>query len=134
MATNLLNFGIFEGRVVSQPFYFQANGGEVVSLKLAARRNWTPKGQDGPDSDFIEFRDYIPVNNSRSGGHGVYDYLEAGDLVKVEFTLRSSVSTKDGEKNYYQTCQIEQLQISESKAVRDARRKEKATAAVPKKK
>ena len=129
--SNINNRGYFEGRLTSDPRYFQTQNGDVVSLKLACRRNYTSKGADAPDSDFIEFRDYIA---SQSRGHGVYDFLMAGDLVKVEYTLRSSVSEKDGEKSYYQTCQIEQIEIAESRAVREARRKEKASAASSKKK
>ena len=121
---NINNHGEFEGRLVSNPVYFPVtsnpSGGTVVALKLACRRNFAPKGSKGePETDYIDFRDYLP---GKVKGHGIYDFLEVGDAVKVVFSLRSSVGEKNGERTYYQTAQIEQIQIAESKAVREARR------------
>lgn len=120
---NLNNHGEFEGRLVSTPVYFPVTsnpvGGTVVALKLACKRNFAPKGSKEPETDFIEFRDFLPGTVK---GYGIYDFLEVGDAVKVAFSLRSSVGEKNGERTYYQTAQIEQIQIAESKAVRESRR------------
>ena len=125
---NMHNFGLFEGRIVSNPVFFPVtstpSGGTVVVLKLACKRNFASKGSKEPESDFIEFRDYLP---GTVRGHGIYDYLDIGDLVKVAFSLRSSVSDKNGEKTYYQTAQVEQIQIAEPRAIREARRDSKET-------
>ena len=128
--TNLCNRGYFEGRLVSAPVFFPATGGgRVVSIKVACKRNFT--SNNGRDSDFIEFRDFVSPS---AIGNRVYDFLETGDLIKIEYELRSSVGTsQDGSKTYYQQPQIQHLMIAESRRVREARRQAKQEATPPNK-
>ena len=115
---NQSNFGIYCGRLATEPVFFQtAGGGEIAILRVGCRRNFT-KGQDEPESDFAEFRGFIPKNTV---GHGVYSYIHTGDLVSIQYSLRTGVTEKDGERHYYQSCTIENLEIKEGKTVRQER-------------
>ena len=79
---NQRNYGIYEGRLAQDPVFFgMASGAESVILKVGCRRNYTSKGADEPESDFAEFRSYIPANNA---SHGVYGFLHTGDLVSLD--------------------------------------------------
>ena len=116
---NQRNYGIYEGRLAQDPVFFSTAGGaESVILKVGCRRNYTSKGADEPESDFAEFRGYIPANNA---SHGVYGFLHTGDLVSIQYSLRTGSSEKDGERTYYQSCQIENLEIKEGRQVREER-------------
>ena len=117
---NQRNFGTYEGRLVNDPVYFvTGNGGETVILKVACRRNYTTQGAEEPESDFAEFRGYIPKNMAN---HGIYGYMHTGDLVSIIYSLRTGSSeSKDGSTNYYQSCTIEQIDMKESRQVREER-------------
>ena len=99
---NQRNYGIYEGRLAQDPVFFAtAGGGENVILK-----------------DFAEFRGYIPKTTAN---HGVYGFLHTGDLVSIQYSLRTGSSEKDGERTYYQSCQVENLEIREGRQVREER-------------
>ena len=116
---NQKNFGIYEGRLASEPVYFSTAGGaETVILKVGCRRNFTSRGSSEPESDFAEFRAFIPKANA---GHGIYGYLHTGDLVSIQYSLRTGSTEKDGVRNFYQSCQIENLDIKEGRQVREER-------------
>ena len=112
---DMKNFGIYEGRLYKDPVFFQnANGSETVILAVARKRSF------GEESDFIEFHGF---NGKDVKNHGVYGYLQTGDKVTIQFSLRSGRSEKsDGTTAYYQSLLIEDLDIAESKDVREARR------------
>ena len=82
---NQRNYGIYEGRLAQDPVFFAtAGGGENVILKVGCRRNFTSAGAAEPESDFAEFRGYIPKTTAN---HGVYGFLHTGDLVSIRFCL-----------------------------------------------
>ena len=113
---NQRNYGIYEGRLAQDPVFFAtAGGGENVILKVGCRRNYSfPE----PESDFAEFRGYIPKTTAN---HGVYGFLHTGDLVSIQYSLRTGSSEKDRERTYYQSCQVENLEIREGRQVREER-------------
>lgn len=116
---NLRNYGIYEGRLAQDPVFFAtAGGGENVILKVGCRRNFTSAGAAEPESDFAAFRGYIPKTTAN---HGVYGFLHTGDLVSIQYSLRTGSSEKDGERTYYQSCQVENLEIREGRQVREER-------------
>ena len=124
---NQKNFGIYEGRLTQDPLFFTTTGGgESVILKAGCRRNFTTNGATEPESDFAEFRGYVAKNTAN---HGVYGYLHKGDLVSIQYSLRTGSSEKDGERTYYQSCQIENLDIKESRQVREERLQARAAEA-----
>ena len=104
---NQRNYGIYEGRLAQDPVFFAtAGGGENVILKVGCRRNFTSAGAAEPESDFAAFRGYIPKTTAN---HGVYGFLHTGDLVSIR------------ERTYYQSCQVENLEIREGRQVREER-------------
>ena len=114
------NYGIYLGRLSCEPkFFASANGGETVILKIACRRNFRSRTSEEPVSDFAEFRAYIPP---QTAGHGIYAYLHTGDLVSVQYCLRTGSSEQiDGTRTYFQSCYIENLEIREGRQVREER-------------
>lgn len=117
---NQRNYGIYEGRLTQDPVFFvTAGGGESVILKVGCRRNFISNGANDPESDFAELRGFIPKNTAN---HGVYGYLHTGDLVSIQYSLRTGMTEKNGVRNYYQSCQIENLEIKEGRQIREERR------------
>lgn len=110
------NFGIFEGRLSQEIKYFEHKSGETAVLHVACERGYG--GKEDTPTDFIEFRAFIPKNTM---SHGVFGYLHTGDLVGIQYSLRSSMSEKDGEKTYYQTAFVEGIDIKEGRQVRTER-------------
>ena len=117
---NQRNYGVYEGRLVNDPVFFTAaSGGETVLLKVGCRRNFKTKDADEYESDFAEFRTFIPRNVAN---HGVYGYLHKGDLISIQYSLRTGSSeAADGTRNYYQSCYIEGLEMKEGRQVREER-------------
>lgn len=116
---NQRNFGIMEGRLVKNPVIFtNSDGSKKVSLVIAVRRNF--KNKDGKvDSDFIATEGFIPAQTKNNG---VYDYIHKGDLVGIEYTLRTSRYTdKNSEEVYAQTVFIQNIDFKESKSVTQQR-------------
>lgn len=117
---NVNNFGIFIGRLVKDPIYYQNSDGSFSVIVDAACQQNFASGQDHTyQSDFIEFRGYVPKGVKH---HGVYSYLGTGDKVSLQYTMRSGMTEKNGTKNYYQHLFIESVQILEGKTVREQRR------------
>jgi len=128
---NTLNYGTFIGRLVKEPVSFiNRDGSKNIIITVACRRNF-PTGSDRSyESDFIEFKAFLPKGVK---GNGIYDYVSTGDKVGIQYSLRSSTVTKDGQKSYYQTVFIESIDILEGRQVREQRRQEKAETDSPKK-
>ena len=118
------NYGVATGRTVAVSF-FPIKGGELARVKIAVQRDYIPKGAKEAPADYIEMTGFI---RSEDGSRGIYGYIRTGDLMSVQYTVQSSVSEKNGEKQYYQNLIIEHLEFLESKAVRDARHQEKIAA------
>lgn len=116
---NIRNYGNYEGRLAQEPrFFVTASGGETVILKVGCRRNYKPQGAEEAESDFAEFRAFLP----KGSGRQIYQYLHTGDLVGIVYTLRTgSAEQADGKVTYYQSCQIEQIEVKEGRQVREER-------------
>ena len=114
------NFGIYNGRLVKDPVFFEnTDGSSIVLLTVACQQNFASGKSHEYQSDFVEFRGFIPKKRKN---RGVYDYLITGDKVSISYSLRSSVAERDGEKIYYQNPFVENIQFAEGKAVREERR------------
>ena len=118
---NLRNYGSVTGRVVSISF-FPMTAGEIARFKIAVHREYVPARAKEPPTDFLEMTAFI---RSENGDRGVYSMIRKGDLLTVQYTLQSSTSEKNGERRYFQTCVVEHLELLETRAVRDARQKER---------
>jgi len=122
MSQNIQNYGVIVGRLCRPVQYFEhSTGARTAVLTVACRRNF-PQGPDHEyATDFIQVQMYIAPKTK-----GVTAWLDTGDKVGVSYSLRSSVSEKDGVKHYYQIVYAESIEILESRTVRENRRKERA--------
>lgn len=117
---NQRNYGVAEGRLTRDPKVFtNKDGSKKVVLTLATRRNY--KGKDGSvDSDFIAIEAFVKADVN---GNAVYDHMHKGDLVGIEYTVRTSKYTDEatGEEKYTQVLLAQGVDLKESKAVTTAR-------------
>ena len=125
---NQRNFGIAEGRLTKDVVIFpNSDGSKKAMVTVAVQDNFA--GKDGKkDSQFINLEAFIPAGKD---SNGVYDLMHTGDLVGLEYTVRTNNYEKDGEMQYGQVLLIQNVDLKESKAVTDARMAGKATAAAP---
>lgn len=127
---NMRNFGIVEGRLVREPQTFEnKDGSRKVKFTIAAQDNFRSKGDDGKmakNSQFIQLEAFI--NKDRTG-ETVYDLIHKGDMVGVQFSVRSNNYTDaSGNTVYSQILVAESVDLKETKATVNAR---KANAAAP---
>lgn len=126
MSINQRNFGIAEGRLTRDPKVFtNKDGSRKVAITLAVRRNY--KSANGStESDFINFEGFLTANIEDLG---VYKYMHTGDLIGVEYSVRSNRFTdKDGVERFEQTLFIQGVDLKETKNVTDARHNTQTTA------
>lgn len=122
---NTANFGIMTGRLSKDPvFRTNSDNSRKVFITLAVKNNFV--GKDGQkDSVFLNLEGFIPKDKTSS----VYDLLDCGAPITVQYTVKPNNYEKDGQKFYGQVLQIEDVRLDESKAERDARQARKAAKA-----
>ncbi len=126
MSINQRNFGIAEGRLTRDPKVFtNKDGSRKVAITLAVRRNY--KSANGStESDFINLEGFLTANIEDLG---VYKYMHTGDLIGVEYSVRSNRFTdKDGVERFEQTLFVQGIDLKETKNVTDARHNTQASA------
>ena len=109
---NTRNFGIAEGRLTRDPYIAKnENGSRKVMLTIAAQDNF--KSKDGTrKSQFINLEGFIPANMP----NGVYDLMHKGDMVGIEYSVRTNNYTaKSGEMVYSQVLFIQSVDLKETK-------------------
>lgn len=112
---NVRNFGIALGRLVADPKVFDnADGSKKVRFTLAVRDNFKTQGEY--KSQFIPFEAFIPAGK----GLGVYEYTKKGSLVDLEYSVRSSVQEKDGQKNYFINHLVTSVELLDGKKAETA--------------
>lgn len=124
---NIRNYGISEGRVSKAPVTFRNQDGSVkVMLTVAVQDNYA--GKDGnKGTQFINFegfvrKDKVKVDANGKEQLGVYDYIHKGDLIGIQYEVRTNnYKDKDGKDVYGQVLAIQQIDLKESKNVTDAR-------------
>lgn len=117
---NVRNFGVILGRLVADPMVFDnADGSKKVRFTVAARDNFKTQGEY--KSQFIPVEAFIPAGK----GLGVYEYTKKGSLVDLEYSVRTSVQEKDGEKRYFTNLLVQSVELL------DAKKTETAEAAAP---
>ena len=126
MAKNIRNNGTVIGRPTKAPVVFtNKDGSRKVMLSVAVQDNYT--GKDGKkNTQFVNLEGFVRADKQ---GNGVYDVIHEGDLIGVEFSVRSNNYEKNGEMVYSQVLFIEGIDLLEGKAVTDARQARKAEAA-----
>lgn len=117
---NQRNFGIVEGRLTRDPYLsVHKDGSRKVLLTIAARDNFGEK-----NTQFVGVAGFIPKEKT---DNGVYDKLHQGDLVGIQYSVRSSNWTDaNGQPRFDQELMIESIDFKETKAVTTARAARKA--------
>lgn len=117
---NIRNFGIVKGRLTKDLVVFtNTDGSKKIMLTIAAQDNF--KNKDGQrDSQFISLEAFVPAGQKNNG---VFDYMEKGTEVAVEYTVRTNNYTdKNGEMVYGQVLFVQSVDLEETKASAEARR------------
>lgn len=125
---NMRNFGIAEGRLTRDITVFEnSDGSHKVMLTIAAQDNF--KGRDGSrKSQYISLEAFVPAGP----GLGVYEHLSKGDMVGVEYTVKSnSYKDKDGKDVYSTVLAIQNIDLKETKGSKNARLERAAKAGQP---
>lgn len=124
---NMRNFGIVEGRLTKDPVVFtNKDGSRKIMLTVAAMDNF--KGKDGKKgSQFVQLEAFV---SAKQTGNGVYGYMHKGDLIGLEYTVRTNNYTAaDGTPVYSQVLLVQGADLKESKTATDARQAKAAEAA-----
>lgn len=123
MSTNIRNTGTAIGRLTRDPAVFaNKDGSHKVMLTLACQDNFKSGADKKRGTNFVSVEAFVPAGK----GTGVYAYMHQGDLVGVEYSVRSSSYTKDGETQYVQSLLVQSVDLMESKKTTEARQAKNA--------
>ena len=115
---NLNNFGIGEGRVTKKPVAMDnKDGSKKVFVTVAIQDNFASGADKEKKTQFVNFEGFVPKDRKSS----VYDKLEVGDKIAVQYRIETPSYEKDGEKVYKTALVIENIQFKESMAEKTAR-------------
>lgn len=130
MSMNLDNFAIARGRLTQDVTLLpNSDGSQKALVKVAVKNNYKNKNGEY-DTQFIPLEGFI----KKGDNPGVYALMHKGDLVAIQYDVRSSSYQKDGKTEYKTTLTIQQVTLCESKSVTDdrlARRAAEAAAGSP---
>lgn len=115
---NIRNFGMASGRLTRDPYIAKnSDGSSKVLLTIAAQNDF--KNKDGKrDSQFINLEGFVPAGREL----GVYNLMHKGDMIGVEYTVRTNNYTdKDGKPVYGQVLFIQSVDLKETKQTIAAR-------------
>ena len=109
---NTSNFGILKGRLADEVKVFDnKDGSRKIMFKLAVNDNF--KGKNGErKTHFIPLETII---SKAKDTNGVYDYINKGDKVTVQYSIRNNNYEKDGVMHYGITLFAESVNLEETK-------------------
>ena len=115
---NLMNFGIGEGRITKKPVMMEnKDGSKKAFVTLAVQDNFASGTDKERKTQFINLEGFVPKDRKSS----VYEKLEVGDKVAIQYRVETPSYEKDGEKIYKTALVIENIQFKESMAEKTAR-------------
>ena len=115
---NLSNYGIGEGRVTKAPVIMKnKDGSKKVFVTLAVQDNFASGKDKERKTQFLNLEGFVPKDRQSS----VYEKLEVGDKVAIQYRVETPSYEKDGEKVYRTVLVIENVQFKESMAEKTAR-------------
>lgn len=115
---NLHNFGHIQGRLTRDVSVMEnKDGSKKVLLNIAVRNSYKTKGEY--QSQFINLQAF--VRKEVTFDKSVYAYMHKGDLITVEFEVRSNVYEKDGKTVYDQVLFVTNVALDETKKAKEAR-------------
>lgn len=121
---NIDNFGIATGRISSEIRIFgNHNRSRTVRFTIAVPNSYTnPDGSRG--SQFLPFTDFIPANVKTNR---IYDSLEIGDRVSIQYTLmNNNYIDGDGVQHYDLSLRVDSIKYAETRAAKEARQENAA--------
>ena len=115
---NLSNYGIGEGRITKKPVMMDnKDGSKKVFVTLAVQDNFTSGSDKERKTQFINLEGFVPKDRKSS----VYEKLEVGDKVAIQYRVETPSYEKDGQTIYKTALVIENIQFKESMAEKTAR-------------
>lgn len=117
---NIRNYGIAIGRLTRDPKVFtNKDGSKKVMVTLACTDNF----RSGPDktkaTQFIPLEGFV---SKTANGLGVYAHMAKGDLVGMEYAVRTNAfKNAQGEDEYRTVLAVQSVELMESKSVTAAR-------------
>lgn len=115
---NMSNFGMCEGRITKKPVMMDnKDGSKKVFVTLAVQDNFASGTDKERKTQFINLEGFVPKDRKSS----VYEKLEVGDKVAIQYRVETPSYEKDGEKIYKTALVIENVQFKESMAEKTAR-------------
>lgn len=116
---NSRNYGIAEGRLTKDPVVFANSDGSRKAMLVVAVKDNFKKADGSTSTQFVSLEAYIDKDKENNG---VYDIIKKGDLVNVEYTVRSNNwKEENGKEHFGQVLLVQSVDIKESKRVTDAR-------------
>lgn len=123
---NIRNNGVVIGRLTKDPVVFtNKDGSKKVMVNVAAQDNFrNSKGERA--SQFVPLEAFV---SNKQKGLGPYDYMNKGDLVGLEYTVRTNnYEDKNGQMVYDFVLFIQSVDLMETKKSADARKAQAQTA------
>ena len=115
---NMSNFGICEGRVTKKPVMMEnKDSSKKIFVTLAVQDNFASGADKERKTQFLNLEGFVPKNRKAS----VYEKLEVGDKVAIQYRVETPSYEKDGQKVYRTVLIIENVQFKESMAEKTAR-------------
>lgn len=124
MALNMRNHGEAIGRLTRDPQVFpNKDGSRKVMLTVAAQDNF--KNRNGErNAQYLPFEAFVAAKNANNG---VYDLLHKGDLVAIQYTVKTpSYTDGNGQTQYKMALVPENVDMLESKTVTSQRAEKNA--------
>ena len=115
---NMSNFGMCEGRITKKPVMMaNKDGSKKVFVTLAVQDNFASGSDKERKTQFINLEGFVPKDRKAS----VYEKLEVGDKVAIQYRVETPSYEKDGQTIYKTALVIENIQFKESMAEKTAR-------------
>ena len=116
---NLSNYGICEGRITKKPVAMDnKDGSKKVFVTLAVQDNFASGKDKERKTQFLNLEGFVPKDRQSS----VYEKLEVGDKVAIQYRVETPSYEKDGQTIYKTAVlTIENIQFKESMAEKTAR-------------
>lgn len=99
-----MNLCLHSGRLTKTPVITTQNGVAKTSFTVACRRNYKNK-QGEYDTDFIFFQAY------RRTAEYITTYLNQGDFIEIQSTMRCVNYEKNGVKEFYRFLDCTHVQL-----------------------
>lgn len=122
---NMSNYGIVEGRLTKAPVVMDnKDGSKKVFVTVAVQDNFASGAEKERKTQFVNLEGFVPKDRKTS----VYDKLEVGDKIAVQYRIETPSYEKDGQRVYRTVLTIESVQFKESIAEKTARQARHAAA------